>query len=189
MPSPVGHTLAALAAGWAVAPPAAPGRTLIIQGAALAAVGLAPDLDLLVGRHNAETHSIGAAVLAASLAALVRWPVAERRWQIWLAVFLVWLTHPLLDALGQDTAAPIGVMAYWPFSTEHYSASVALFRPVWRRWWSPGFVEHNLLTVFREVVILLPITAGVWWLRSRARARRPARSPAPRATRTPADRS
>ena len=41
VPSPIGHALGAVAAGWAVARPAAPRRALAIQVAILAALGVA----------------------------------------------------------------------------------------------------------------------------------------------------
>jgi inner membrane protein len=169
MPSPLGHSLASLAIGWAVARPA-PGRQLWIQAVALVALGNAPDLDLLFGRHSAETHSVGAAVIAASVAALARWPIDSRPGVIWLTAFLVWASHPLLDSLGQDTRAPIGVMAFWPISSSYFSWNVELFMPISRRYWLSGFIARNFLAMLREAAILGPFTAGVWWWRRRARA-------------------
>ena len=100
VPSPVGHGLAALAVGWAVAGRATSARGAWAQAATFVAVGIAPDLDLLWGRHSAETHSIGAAAIVASIAAWRRWPAAVTPSRIWLAVFLAWCSHPLLDAIG-----------------------------------------------------------------------------------------
>ena len=98
------------------------------QAATLVAVGVAPDLDLLCGRHSAETHSVGAAVIVASIAAWRRWPVAasERRG----------------DASGSRSSSPgaaircstrsaatarrrSACMAFWPFS----SARTVVVRP------------------------------------------------------------
>lgn len=169
MPSPVGHTLGALAAAWLVAPPDPSRRGFRVQVAILAAVAVAPDLDLLIGRHSAETHSLGAAVLVASIAAWQRWPVSRERWRIGLAVFLAWASHPLLDSMGQDTSKPLGVMALWPFSREYFMTGLTVFAPIFRRWWLPGFVSHNLMAVVREIAILAPLTAAIWWLRGRAR--------------------
>jgi inner membrane protein len=168
VPSPVGHALGGLAAAWLVAPPDRSRRDCLVQAAILSAVAIAPDLDLLVGRHSGETHSVGAAVLVGALAAWQRWPVARERWRIGLAVFLAWLSHPLLDAFGQDTSSPIGVMAFWPFSREYVNANIPLFMPIWRRWWLPGFLPHNLMAVAREIALLGPVTAAIWWLRRRA---------------------
>jgi membrane-bound metal-dependent hydrolase YbcI (DUF457 family) len=165
MPSPIGHGLAAVAAGWAVARPAASPRALAVQAAIFAAVGAAPDLDLLVGRHSAEMHSMGAAAILATLAAWRRWPVAAGRSRIWLAVALAYASHPLLDALGFDTSPPIGVMAFWPLSHAYVQTSLHLFAPITRRWWLPGFFTHNLMAVVHEVAVLAPFVLIVWWWR------------------------
>jgi inner membrane protein len=171
MPSPVGHALGAMTIGWIAAGVPDRRRVLIQRACWLAAVGLAPDLDLLIGRHSAETHSAGAALLAGSIASLMRWPVADGRVRIWCAVTLAWLSHPILDSFGQDNTAPYGVMLLWPFSYEHILSSVNIFDPISRRWWLPGFVVHTLKAVVREVVILGPIAWLSWWLMRPTRAR------------------
>ena len=170
MPSPVGHALAGIAAGWLAAPPASSvsSRAFRLQAAILGAVAVAPDLDLLINRHSRETHSVGAAAIVATIAALWRWPVAATRGRIWAAIFLAWVSHPLLDALAIDTAPPIGVMAFWPFSREHMQTGLAIFSPISRNWGQPGLVAHNAWAVVRELAILGPITAAVWWLRRRS---------------------
>jgi LexA-binding, inner membrane-associated putative hydrolase len=175
VPSPIGHALGGLAAGWLVAAPEPTRRGRVIQAAILAGVAVAPDLDLLVGRHSGETHSLGAALIAGAVAAWMRWPVARARWQIFFAVCVAWASHPLLDVFGQDTSAPYGVMVFWPFSHAYVYTNLGWFLPIYRRWWLPGFVAHNLTAAFWELVILAPITAVVWWIGRRARAGRPTR--------------
>lgn len=166
MPSPLGHALAGVAAGWLVARPAKEKQARLRQAAIFAALAVAPDLDLLVGRHSAETHSIGAAAIVATIAWWRHWPVATERWRVWLAVCLAWATHPLLDALGSDTSVPIGVMAFWPLSREYVQTGLDIFLPIYRRWMLPGFVSHNFVAMAREIVLLLPVTGLVWWMRS-----------------------
>jgi hypothetical protein len=165
VPSPVGHTLAAIAAGWAIAGPPSnqrwAGRTLL-----LAVVANAPDLDLLVGRHSGETHSIGAAVIVATALAAVRYPVAPTRLLTWCVVLVAWLTHPVLDALAIDTSAPHGVMLFWPFSREHMQTGWGVFDAIYRHWWEDTFLPHNARAIAREVLVLAPLTALVLWLRS-----------------------
>jgi membrane-bound metal-dependent hydrolase YbcI (DUF457 family) len=167
MPSPVGHGLAALAAGWAVSGLIEGRRQRVVQVAILVGVGVAPDLDLLIGRHSRETHSIGAAIIVASLAAWQRWPVASSRVGIWTAVALAWLSHPLLDALAFDTAPPIGVMAFWPWSTDHVQTGWSVFGPISRRFGTRAFFITNLTSMARELVLLVPVVASVWWWRAR----------------------
>jgi len=170
MPSPLGHSLGALAVGWLVAGRSAAAPGWWRQVAILVAVGIAPDLDLLWGRHSMETHSLGAAVLIATLAAWQRWPVASSRGVIWFAVALVWLSHPMLDALARDTSAPIGVMAFWPFSDAHMQTGLSVFGPISRRYWRDDFWSVNASSALREVLVLGPVLAIVLlgnWLNRR----------------------
>ena len=157
MPSPIGHGLAAVAAGWGIAGILAVGQARWRQIAILVAIGLAPDLDLLWGRHSRETHSLGAALIVASVAAWQRWPVASTRTRIWLAVCAAWLTHPLLDAMSSDTSIPIGIMALWPLSTDFFSTHWDIFGPISRRYWLDNFWSINLASIGRELILLAPI--------------------------------
>lgn len=91
---------------------------------ALSAFSLAPDLDVIAFRfgvpyeapfgHRGATHSIGFAVLAGLAAFLL-----TRQWRAMLTLFLVVLSHPLLDAL---TDGGLGVALFWPFSNERVFA-------------------------------------------------------------------
>ena len=114
-----------------------------------------------------ETHSIGAAVIVASLAAWQRWPVAASRTTTWIAVALAWMSHPLLDALGSDTSAPIGVMALWPFSTAHFQSSWQVFEAISRRYWRDDFWSLNASAALRELLVLTPVLAMVALVRMR----------------------
>jgi inner membrane protein len=173
VPSPVGHALGALAVGWATSGLAGKGA-IVKRSLIIAALGLAPDLDLLIGRHSMETHSVGAAVLAGAVAAAFRWPIAATRLRIFVTAALVWSTHPVLDALGADTSPPLGVMMFWPFSREHVMFET-VFHPISRRWWLPGFVTGNLEAIARELVILGTAALVAWLLTSRARIATPGR--------------
>jgi membrane-bound metal-dependent hydrolase YbcI (DUF457 family) len=172
VPSPLGHALGALAAGWTVSRPASTPRGLAIQASLFVLLGTAPDLDLLIGRHSRETHSVGAAVIAASVAALGRWPLASGPARIWFAACAAWLTHPLLDALSFDLGPPIGVMAFWPVSTEHWHTGFAPFDAIERHWDRPGFLRQNIVAVLREILTLVPVLGVVWFARRRSERRR-----------------
>ena len=126
---------------------------------------MAPDLDLLVGRHSQETHSIGAAAFVAAIAAWRYWPVAATRARIFLAVLAAWFSHPLLDAMSFDLGPPIGVMLFWPFSTEHWHTGLYVFGAIERHFDHEGFWRQNITSFAREMAVLLPIAAGVWWIR------------------------
>lgn len=193
MPSPVGHALAGLAAGWAVAPPSGPAGRGLRLGAVFALAAVLPDLDLLTSVHRGPTHGLGAAVLAGSVA-WVWWALGGRRmrssglsvahgetrakaggveapWRLGLAVGAAWGTHTLLDWLGADTSPPIGLMALWPFSRDYYASHLDLFLAVSRRFWRPDFLALNLHAIAREVVLLAPLAAAVILLRGQSSGR------------------
>ena len=164
MPSPIGHALGGIAAGWGVAP-----RHDVAAAALLAAVAIAPDLDLLIGTHREITHSIGAAVIVGVVAGTL-WSSAfvlgrasrqgglrrdAARWAA--AVSLAWCSHLLLDWLSNDTRPPLGVMALWPFTYDYYKSSLEIFPPVSRRYWESRFWIYNLRAAVTEVVILGPL--------------------------------
>ena len=165
MPSPIAHALGAAAAGWSLSRPESSRAALIRQTAILAALGTAPDLDLLIGRHSQETHSIGAALIVATLAAWRQWPIAPTRARVWIVAFVAWISHPLFDAMSFDLGPPIGVMLFWPFSNEHWHTGLTVFGSIERHWDHEGFWRQNVTSFAREMAILLPISAFVWWRR------------------------
>jgi membrane-bound metal-dependent hydrolase YbcI (DUF457 family) len=167
MPSPLGHGLGGLAAGWAVAGPAEDRRALWTQTLLFMALGAAPDLDLLTRHHRYETHSVGAAVIAGAIAALVRLPVARTRGRIFWAATAAWATHPLMDMLAPDRWPPIGVEAFWPFSRGFYITGLNIFLPVARNLYSWSTWTHDARAAVRETLVLVPIVALVWWIRTR----------------------
>jgi hypothetical protein len=186
MPSPLGHGLAGIAAGWGVAKPAADRRERILQAVLLAALATAPDLDLLTRHHRYETHSVGAAVLAGAAAALIRLPIATSRWRIFWAATAAWATHPLLDMLAPDNWPPIGVMAFWPFSHGFYLTGLNIFMPVARNIHSRAALTLDAWAALRETLILVPTVAAVWWIRTgryrtRGRSSGPGIPPSPSA--------
>ena len=161
MPSPIGHALGGIAVAWGVVP-----RRNWNAAVLLAAVALAPDLDLLVGDHRGISHSLGAAVVAgalASVAAALRKgvrpgsdPFFAARWGA--AVALAWASHVFLDWLSNDTRPPIGVMALWPITRDYYKAAIEIFPPVSRRWGDTRFWHHNIYAAVVELVLMVPVT-------------------------------
>jgi len=167
MPSPLGHALGAIAVHLLTARDRperrAPMRAVVITGAALL-----PDIDLafklIDGRnhHQAETHSIGAALLAGLLVACVAaWRRAETPWRWGVLAALGWLSHIVLDYLGRDTHPPIGLLALWPFSAGYYKFPWPIFLDVGRTL-DLATMGHNLVAVAWEAVVLLPIAAILW---------------------------
>ncbi len=191
MPSPVGHALGGVLVGLlatrlaGLAPRApnrragrsAPGTAASPIGRRallwLAALGMAADLDLLVGRHNAQSHSVGAALLvgAAAVAVLLwRAPAGGRLSAPRIAVVAAaaYGSHVLLDWLNTDTAPPVGIMALWPFDHGYYQSPRPLFLAISRDYERPGFLSHNLAAIAREVALLAPLCVIVWWWVSRS---------------------
>jgi membrane-bound metal-dependent hydrolase YbcI (DUF457 family) len=178
MPSPIGHFIAGVAAGWLVsgAPRRAERQRAWLEAGLFGALGALPDVDLLVGAHSGPTHGIGAAALvglAALALQIARAPDSRGKpvlapGLLALACFAAYGSHVLLDWLARDTTPPIGIMALWPFSREHYQSELHLFMAISRRYhqgWS--FVRQNTLALTRELAILLPVLIAVLVLRRR----------------------
>lgn len=123
-----------------------------------ALLGVLPDVDLLFGSHSTYTHSIGAAAIVLGVARIV-----TGRWRWALAAALAYGSHILLDWMGNDTTPPIGIMALWPVTWDFYESTVHLFMPISRRYWLPGFLQHNLTAIVREVLIVGPFALFAYW--------------------------
>lgn len=179
MPSPIGHALGGVSAGWLVAG-ARRDRRWLRQAILFALIGMLPDIDLMFGWHSGPTHSIGAAFVAG----LATWAVVSVRphggrtrvtpsafalgpLALPLAVFAAYSSHVLLDWLGEDTTPPFGVMALWPFSREYFLSPVTVMPAISRRYWLPGFFAHNARAVLFEIAVLGPIAAFAWLVRRR----------------------
>jgi inner membrane protein len=175
VPSPLGHALAGIAAGWMIAPPSTR-REAVEWGTLFACAAMAPDLDLVAGVHRGPSHSLAVAVAAGVLTWVVsagarRRPDgsgAEARRQVRraLAVAAAYATHTLLDWLSADSSAPFGIMALWPFTDNYYESSWHVFLATSRRYWRPDFWTITLRAVVRELAILTPIVALVARLRA-----------------------
>ncbi len=158
-------------AGGLVAGRSAPRLALL----GFAAAGAVADLDLLAGVHSGPTHSVFAA-LTAGLIGWMAWGRPARApapFRLGVAVAAAYATHPLLDWLSTDTTAPMGIMALWPLSSDHYLSPFRIFLPVSRRYWLIDAWWLNLRAVIREVLILGPLLWVVWWIRAGARMRSP----------------
>jgi hypothetical protein len=179
--------LGGFAAGWLVAGPpestngsgpTARGRSWLrrvpVQALAFAGLGMAADLDLLVGRHSQFTHSVGMTI-AVSLGAYVvlhragggahRASVTRHAWLLALAVGAAYGSHVVLDWLAGDATPPWGITALWPFSSSYYLSHLDVFWGISREPWRPGAVWHDVLAIGRELLLLGPLALGAWWLR------------------------
>ena len=115
-----------------------------------ALAGMAPDLDVLIRStsdpllfleyHRQFTHSLIFVPIGSLLCALVFWKTIGRGlnlWTVWMAAFLGYMTHGLLDA-----CTTYGTLLFWPFS----DARIA---------WNNIAVIDPLFT--------LPLLVGVLW--------------------------
>ena len=129
---------------------------------------LAPDLDLLLrfvdGRnhHQAQSHSLGLAVIAAAVAAILalwrRWPQPGR---LGLLAGEGWASHLLLDYLGKDTHPPIGIMAFWPATAAYFKFPWPVFSDIGRTLaWET--IRHNVAAVAWETLLLSPLLVLCW---------------------------
>jgi hypothetical protein len=173
VPSPIGHALGGAAAGWCLASE----RPRWPQTAVFAALGVLPDLDLLVDLHSTYSHSIGAAALVGLAAAFLpaslraRWSSLGRA-SFALACAAAYGSHIVLDWLGSDTTPPIGIMALWPVSSAFSQSDLHVFHAISRRYWLPSFWTMNLTAAVREIALLAPLVAFVGGVRALvARAR------------------
>jgi membrane-bound metal-dependent hydrolase YbcI (DUF457 family) len=174
VPSPVGHALGGVICALALGgerpshPRAGPLRRVaedpLVHVAAIVAV--LPDLDFLWGRHNMETHSLGAAAIAGLVALL--WTKGRGK-RFAVVVAAAWASHVLFDWLGSDDTPPLGVMALWPLSRDFYFAHAFVFEAISRRHWLPNFWSHNLWAVATEIVMLGPVAAAVALWRGRTK--------------------
>jgi len=167
MPSPIGHAIAGVIAGWLVDPPPREDRSRV---ALYAAMGMAADLDLLVAAHSGPTHGLGSAVLIG----MATWMVLRMRGlsggaRTACASAIAYGSHTLLDWLGTDSSPPIGIMALWPASREYYESSRHVFMAISRRYWLPEFWTFNFSALVRELLILIPIAFVVLSVRRRVR--------------------
>jgi len=179
MPSPIGHSLAALAIRWIGRPagvdPDRSTRARFLGALSLACVAVAvlPDVDLLFYRwHRTVTHSLGATLLVMIIAAVVTGKVTGRiGWRVVLVLGAAHASHVLLDWLGVDELPPRGLQALWPFSHDWYISNWDVFLPTERRSaMSLASIMTNVRAVVREIAIIGPIAVAAWFATRRRRS-------------------
>lgn len=171
MPTPLGHALGGLVLGGLVSGPTTRsltvGRRKVPLLVAWPICGMLADLDFLVGVHQGATHSLGAILVVA----LVTKMFEPRRPVLWVAAAAAYGSHLVLDWLGSDTVAPIGIMALWPFDRGFYLSPYEWFFPVCRDDWIMACRADLVQAVTWELVSLGPLVIGVLLLRRFRRGR------------------
>ena len=209
MPSPIGHSLGGMAAGWLMAilttssdssgrrcesendrPEAVERdgsdgdrsdkfqrrkkkqsqkflskcfRAVWREAALFSLLAIAPDLDLLVGKHSTYTHSVGAMTLVGVLVYVLN----NQKGGQALSATMAYGSHILLDWLGTDTSMPIGIMALWPLTNRFYQSNLFWFMAISRRFRASGFLSYNLYAMSRELVLLGPLVVTIGMCRFR----------------------
>ena len=158
MLSPLGHALAGITVGTIVAGARRQSPVLPLDWGTsaqplllFAMMGVLADVDFLFGLHNMYTHSAGASVVVALAIMLV---AREGGARFGIACGAAYFSHVLLDWLGTDNVAPIGVMALWPFADEFYYSGWRWFMSISREYGAADFWSHNLRAVVWEIVWL-----------------------------------
>ena len=88
-----------------------------------------------------------------------------RSWRLAVACAAAWASHVLLDWLGTDAMAPIGVMALWPVDSAHYLSSLHWFLPIHREFGELTTWLRDIRAVTRELLLLGPLAWAVIFLR------------------------
>ncbi len=172
MPSPVGHSLIGLTLGVAFLLPRCRGadwrQVVYANRGALLAVVLAAnacDFDylpgLLVGAPNSLHRWLGHSGVWAALAGCTIWLLWRRaaprlpRWALPVLLAAA-LSHILADYSDEDTRAPFGILALWPFHDGFMIAAHPLFLSLEKASLAAACSWHNVRAVAHEALLTLP---------------------------------
>ncbi|TAN36171.1 MAG: metal-dependent hydrolase [Verrucomicrobia bacterium] len=172
MPSPVGHSLIGLTLGVAflVARRRTEGWHKWLgenRGSLLTTViaANACDLDylpgLLIGAPNSMHRWLGHTALWAALAGIIIWllwrRLAPRLPRGALPVLLaVALSHIVADYFDEDTRAPFGILALWPFYDGFLISAHPIFLSLQKTSLADVVSWHNVRAVTQEALLTLP---------------------------------
>ena len=168
MPSPVFHSLvgAAVFSKWQRFERGGSRWILLL----FLLISCLPDIDLLFGflagnanlYHHQFTHSITFCLLMAPvIGGLFVLFKIDGFWRNTAYIFLVLISHLLLDAVTLDTKEPFGQPLFWPFSDVFFRAPFTMFLDIRRIGESSQFIQslfsvHNFWAVFVECIIFSP---------------------------------
>ena len=169
MATPVGHYLL----GLSVTQILSKDRQERRRGVGLALIACVPDLDvipgILVGNlaqfHHSVSHSFFAAVIFSLLGFGALW---WRGWKLshslFLLLFLLYVSHLILDFFTLDPGEPQGIPLFWPWK-ETYQSPWALLPNV-QHTRGPLLSAHNLFLMVREALVFLPLIGLVYSFKS-----------------------
>ena len=138
---------------------------LIIGGTLLAA--LSPDLDFIPGVligdpsrfHHGPFHSLGLALALSLVAGMIFKAVKKDSPFLKIAgfVFLLVLSHLILDYYCEDLKFPFGLPFFWPYSDQLVLSSLPIIPYMIRDITQPEFWSQNSLVFLVESLLLWPI--------------------------------
>ena len=184
MPSPVGHSLLGLTLGVAFLIPY--GRPQNWRdwlrknrGALLATVIAANACDcdylpgLLVGAPNSMHRWLGHTAIWAALAGFIIWLIWRRtapklpRWALPVLLAAA-LSHIVADYYDEDTRAPFGILALWPFYKSFVISAHPLFLNLEKSSFAAVFSWQNVRAVAQELLITMPPLFAVMFYKLRS---------------------
>jgi hypothetical protein len=84
-------------------------------------------------------------------------------WHVVIVCALAYASHLITDWLGQDARLPAGVQLLWPFSDAWYISPWGVFHATdIRGFFTPRTMLSNAMTIFRECILLAPVTFVAW---------------------------
>lgn len=185
MPSPVAHSLVALAILETTRPP---GERAVgwRWPLAVVAAAAAADVDFLTGdiwggpyfSHHGVTHGFAAAAAAGIVScAIARASRLERPIRIGLIVALAYASHVVLDFFAGDPGTPTDMPVFWPLATATWlAAPFQVFVPIEHDGTISGLPAvmvrpDTLAAMAREALLMGPVLGAVMWLRRRTKRR------------------
>jgi inner membrane protein len=167
MPSPIAH----VAAGYTIAritgrarPRATAGVSDRVLVGAAVGLSLLPDLDAIPGilagnfgrYHNNLSHSLFVGLAVAVIVGGIAAASGRFRFGSGFALALVCFElHVVMDYFTVGR----GVMAFWPFTAERFSAPIPLFYGL--RWSDGWFSQRHLWTLLTEVPLVAAVVFAV----------------------------
>lgn len=180
MPTPIGHSLAGLAAFLAAGRRA--GARNSFRALGLVSLANLPDIDFLPGYifgtprayHWGPTHSITAAITVGCVVGAGARLGGTRFAPAFLLAIVAYGSHILMDLLlGLHAHPSVGLQVLWPFSPEKFmlpwSVFVAAPKVVGRGPVGLLFSPEALPLYVREIAVMTPVVLASWLVGRRAR--------------------
>jgi len=139
------------------------------------------DIDYLFGfvvgkpnyYHHQFTHSIGFSLIAAAgLALYSKFKYLTNYARTFILIFVLYVSHVLVDFFAKDTSLPYGEQLFWPFSKDYFVSSFSIFRDVHKADSSAEFFPalfnyYNFYTALTEIVIFGSILIITYVIKNR----------------------